>query len=239
MPDSDPDTCTKIRNTLSGRYDLAHDEISIGSRTFGVTRVDDTNALVDAIDPVEFAVDERLPYWAEIWASSIALAEWISEHAPGPGKEVLELGCGLGLPGIAAAATGARVTMTDYEDDALLFSRCNALENLDKQTVDARMRFVNLDWRDPNINHRYPLILGADIVYERKNFSALIALLRTTLAPTGLAVFSEPDRTVGSDFFRVASESGFHLERSARPARQHDRKVTVHIVVMRWKQEPT
>ena len=237
MTDPHSKNFESLRRDLASRYQLAHESVFVGQRRFDLTRVDDTNALVDAIDPATFAVDERLPYWAEIWASSIALAEWVTEMDPANGHQVLELGCGLGLPGIAAAAMGATVTLTDYEDDALLFSRCNALENLETKTVDATMRFVNLDWRKPNLDRQYSLVLGADIVYERKNFSALLSVVRAALKHDGIAVFSEPDRTVGGDFFTFAAQSGFRLERSTRLAAQQDRKVSVHIVTMTRTQQ--
>jgi predicted nicotinamide N-methyase len=222
-----------LREQLALRYDLADEHVTAAGRPYVITRVRDTNALVDAIDPATFAVDERLPYWAEVWASSIGLADWIGEHRPAAGTGILELGCGLGLPGIAAAAAGADVTLTDFEEDALLFSRHNALANLDRAIVDQRMRFKLLDWRTPELDREYDLVLGADITYERRSFAPLLDVLRRAVAPGGIAVFAEPDRTVGENFFQFAAGSGFSLERSKRTAPQQGRTIQVHIVVLR------
>ena len=121
---------------IGKRYDTRTETVTVGNRTLSIQSVRDTNALLDAIDPATFMEDERLPYWAELWPSAIALARWVSRYPGLEGKRVLELGCGLGLSGIAAAAAGARVTMTDYDEDALLFARFNAALNLPDDFVD-------------------------------------------------------------------------------------------------------
>src|SRR3954462_9377898 len=58
-----------------------------------------------------------VPYWARPWTSGLALAA-----APPARGRVLELGCGLGAPGIAAALAGAEVLATDASSDAVTFA---------------------------------------------------------------------------------------------------------------------
>ena len=205
-----------LREDLARRYDLVSHSITVAAKTFSLLAVRDTNRLVDAIDPAAFAADERLPYWAELWTSAIALAEWCLQTRWEPDTSVLELGCGLGLVGIAAAAAGACVTMTDYEEDALRFARCNAEANLPAEIVRDRVRFAHLDWRNPPLDTTYDIILGADIVYERRFFLPLLSLFDRLLSPdsgkqSSLVVLTEPDRTVGREFFRGAGLAGFHL----------------------------
>jgi len=64
-----------------------------------------------------FAKDEFLPYWAELWPSAMALARVVARR-PLTGRRVIELGCGLGLPALAAAAAGGRVLATDWAADS-------------------------------------------------------------------------------------------------------------------------
>src|SRR5215218_11367546 len=68
-----------------------------------------------------FAVDEFVPYWAELWPSAVALARVVARR-PLTGRRVLELGCGLGLPAIAAALGGGRVLATDWSPDAVVIT---------------------------------------------------------------------------------------------------------------------
>src|SRR5918998_6245873 len=59
-----------------------------------------------------------VPYWSVIWRSGVALARELDGMALG-GRRVVELGCGLGLPSIAAARGGATVLATDACAEAL------------------------------------------------------------------------------------------------------------------------
>ena len=76
----------------------------------------------DLISEEDFAVDERIPYWADCWPSARVLAEHIAGSCGG-GRRMLELGCGVGLVSLAAAAAGFDVLATDYYADALEFTR--------------------------------------------------------------------------------------------------------------------
>ncbi len=204
-----------LLESLSSRFDVVEKKIFVGGSTFKLLKVRDTNKLVDSIDPGIFSVDERLPYWADIWTSAIELARYCIEEADLNGKDVLELGCGLGLAGIAAAKRGANVIFSDYEDDALEFARCNAQTNLSAEIVNSSIRFINLDWRciDESLPQpqKFDMILAADVVYERRNFFPLIDVLQRFLKPTGIAVFTEPARTIGEQFFKLLREAGFSL----------------------------
>src|SRR5881397_3704618 len=66
-----------------------------------------------------------IPYWAEIWPASRAIARRLAAGERLDGRAVLDLGCGLGLAGIAAGLCGAEVTFVDRHPDALGFARRN------------------------------------------------------------------------------------------------------------------
>jgi predicted nicotinamide N-methyase len=94
------------------------------------------------------------------------------------GLEVVELGCGLGLPSLVAAARGARITATDWADAAVDLLRTNAARNRLEVAVERR------DWREP-WEARFDLALAADVLYERRNVEPLIDRLGE-LAPRSL-----------------------------------------------------
>ncbi|HUI09671.1 MAG TPA: methyltransferase type 12, partial [Bacteroidota bacterium] len=58
--------------SITARYDVVTEQIRAGSIAWSLLAVRDSNSLVDAITPAQFEEDERLPYWADLWASSIA-----------------------------------------------------------------------------------------------------------------------------------------------------------------------
>jgi predicted nicotinamide N-methyase len=133
----------------------------------------------DLIDEEAFDEDEFLPYWAELWPAARALAEALPDVE---GLRVVELGCGLGLPSLVAAAKGARVTATDWSPDAIELLRENAARN------DLELRAEVRDWRerwDERWDERFDLALAADVLYERRNVEPVLERLRE-LAPAAL-----------------------------------------------------
>ena len=70
-----------------------------------------------------------MPYWADLWPASRMLAKAILHEPWTPGTEALEIGCGLGLPGIVALSMGLKVTFSDYDACALRFAADNARLN--------------------------------------------------------------------------------------------------------------
>lgn len=174
------------------------DVVALGNgRDVLVGRPRDSDALLDedAFD----ARDEYLPYWAELWPSAISLSRVVARRTL-DGRRVLELGCGLGLPGLAAAVGGATVTLTDWAPEAVVATRDNAARN--GVEVEA---FV-CDWRSPEVlvaRAPWDLVLLADVLYEDRNADPLLALL-PQLAPEVL--LADPDRATAALFLDAAAE---------------------------------
>lgn len=223
---SDELSVEDLYNGIASMYDLEERRVAVGGAQFTLVQVRDTNKLLDEIPPDRFAVDERLPYWAELWTASIDLARYCLEEADLSGRRVLELGCGLGLAGIAAASAGAAVTMTDYDDEALRFARYNAMRNLPAEALP-RTHIRRLDWRADDAGDLFDVILGADVAYERKSFAPLLSVVRRSLHPRGWAVFTDPGREIGRDFFTFACASGFRGVQSTHRVLHAGREQTV------------
>lgn len=149
---------------------------------------------------------DDIPFWAELWSSARALAGWLWPQDL-RGLRVLELGCGVGLVGIAAALRGARVLQTDYAPEALALARDNALRN----GCPAIARKL-ADWRRfPDLG-RFDLILGADILYEPAVHADLVRVLDRHLAPRGRAVMADPGRRGAELFLAAAEASGWRWD---------------------------
>jgi predicted nicotinamide N-methyase len=131
------------------------------------------------LDEDAFARDEFLPYWAELWPAATALAVALPDVA---GLRVVELGCGLGLPSLVAAARGADVTASDWAEDAIELLRENAARN------GLALRAEVRDWREP-WPERFDVVIAADVLYERRNVEPLLERLRelAPIAYVGLA----------------------------------------------------
>ena len=144
------------------------------------------------IDEAEFEVEEYLPYWAELWPAGIALAAALPERLRG--LRVLELGCGLGIPSLVAAARGAEVLATDWSQEALDLLQANAARN------GLRVDVARVRWDEPErLEQPWKLVLAADVLYEHRNVPQLLALLDRLDAEVLLA---EPGRPPAQSFFR-------------------------------------
>ena len=112
---------------------------------FGLWVLDDPDATLDAITQEEFdRTDERMPYFATIWASAESLVAAVLEGPRLDGQRVLDLGCGLGACGFAAARHGARVTFFDWEPRALEVVAASASR---QRAPAGTFDFVVGDWR--------------------------------------------------------------------------------------------
>ena len=108
------------------------------------------------------------------------------------GSRVVELGCGLALPSIAAARAGASVLATDAEAEALALARRNATLN------QVQVETAQIRWSSPaELLERAPfdLVLAADVLYERAAVAHLLDLL-PRLAPR--ALLADPGRPAAS-----------------------------------------
>jgi predicted nicotinamide N-methyase len=146
--------------------------------------------------PVEWA--PVAPYWAVLWRSGLALARELDGEGL-RGRRVVELGCGLAVPSIAAARAGAHVLATDACDEALDLAGRNARAN------GVRIETAVVDWAAPGeLVHRGPfdLVLAADVLYERASVARLLSLL-PRLAPE--AWVADPGRPAAGAFLEEAS----------------------------------
>src|SRR5262245_5436989 len=96
--------------------DMVREEVYLDDRTFVLYRPKDSNRLMDhpAIHAA-FAKDEYMPYWVDPWPAARMLAKYLLHEVWRTDLCALEIGCGLGLPGIAALAQGIHVTFSDYD----------------------------------------------------------------------------------------------------------------------------
>jgi predicted nicotinamide N-methyase len=155
--------------------------------------------------------EQQLPYWATIWPSGIALADAVLEQRRQFAEQrVLELGSGLGVTATAALAAGAELYVTDYSPETLLLCRLNTLRNVKQQPHTLR-----INWRQPSraltalAQPRFPIILAADVLYEKRDVQPLLALIEQLLARDGVVWLAEPGRPPALHFVETALASGW------------------------------
>lgn len=197
----------QILRTLK-KYEIKETEFPIAQQVrLSIAEVEDAYALLDNLIEQEERMQRvtRFPYWAEVWPASLALARWFCKKglAP-PNSWTLELGCGLGLVGISLARLGWRIEATDYVEDALIFAAFNAQKN----GITGRHRVAYLDWSNP-VGQPVACIVGADVVYEKKNHPYINRVLRRLLLPGGQFYLSDPQRKAAQQFCQLLDKEGY------------------------------
>lgn len=169
---------------------IVREKVIVEDRTFLIARPEHSDRLLE--QPAVFVAheaDEYVPYWADLWPAARMLAKALLQESWTPGTEALEVGCGLGLPGIVALSCGFKVIFSDYDPCALHFAAENArLNGFDDFSS------MQLDWRQPPAGWQVPVILASDLVYELRNVPPLVAFIKQVLVPDGVCLLTDQDR---------------------------------------------
>ena len=197
--------------------DLVEHVVALAGRDLRLLAPRDSDAL---LDEEAFEHEEFLPYWAELWPSAIALARVLARR-PLTGRRVLELGCGLGLPAIAAALAGG----AGARDGLVARRRRHGGRNAARNDVALDTAVVRAGATAPaRLGPPWPLVLASDVLYEPRNVDALLALLPAVTAASGEVWLADPGRRPAARFL-AAAERAWRID-----AMPHDgpRHVTVH-----------
>lgn len=179
-----------LEAAFARKFETASETVTVGTAAFAreFTLFKPANA-DHLISEADYVMDERLPYWADLWPSARVLAGALLEMQ-GDGRTLLEMGCGLGLDTVAAMAAGFTVTATDYYEDAIHIARLNASRNLGREP---QVRMVN--WRAwPDAIGTFDVVMAADVLYEKEYATLVGDCIARALAPHGEAIIADPGR---------------------------------------------
>lgn len=220
----------KLRSRLDSQTELVESSVEVGDENYRIFHPAAADAL---IDEAEFDFDERLPYWAELWPSAIALARYLAGQ-PLSGRRMVELGCGVGLPTVVALKREAEVLATDHYDAALDFVSYNARIN-----TGLEPRTMLLDWHAPPavpLTARlggFDPVIAADVLYERRNVHSLAAMIPGLLAPEGEVLIADPRRKDTPVFLKEMEAKGFRHTTESVIVEQGGREIEVVLHTLR------
>ncbi|CAJ1435790.1 unnamed protein product, partial [Effrenium voratum] len=107
-----------------------------------------------------------------------------------PPRRALELGAGVGLPGLwLASGSPARVVLSDCQPGVLRL----LAENVELNDLQGRAVAQRLRWGE-EVEDSFDLVLGSDILYDASAASGLFATAAAAMAPEGRFVLANTIR---------------------------------------------
>lgn len=144
------------------------------------------------------------PYWGLLWAAAPQTAELLVRGAP-KWQSALELGCGIGLAGIAALSTGRAVTFSDQSAAAVAMAIRNAARNGYPESSG-----LVFSWEEPP-DQQFDFLFGSDILYDRRGHEPLLRTLSATLAAGGRIWIGDAGRANAPLFVERAEQLGWRV----------------------------
>ncbi len=206
------------------RYPTEAAEITVSGRKFQILLPRD---LDDFINPAD--IFDGFPLWAKLWKASWILADYLAKMPVNTDKQILEIGGGLGLVSMVACSFGHRITLTEYNQDALAFAQANAYLN-----NCAHMPIVQLDWKRPNLATDFDTIVASEVVYRKDDFAPLLNLFQSCLKPDGQIVLTSEMRKISGEFFNFLLPF-FEVKVAKKMLRSEDENTMVTLFQLRPK----
>lgn len=220
----------EILQQIRLKYNIETQPLRLGGRELQILQLTDFESYLEKLIETESLGAMDLPYWAKLWEASFVLAYFLGKQPVVPWQRMLEIGAGMGIVGLYASLCGHRVTITDIEEDALLFARANVLANGSSAEVRA------LDWNAPLAEEPYEVIFGSEVIYDRKSYPVLVEFLRKALAPHGTIFLAKSTSLHAPKFFEELTKY-FKFKHTVQTIRSGDEHLQVSLYAIRFKND--
>lgn len=181
---------------------------SIAGHQFTIEFPASQDCLLDcALESEESGSENADPYWGVVWDAAPKTAAVVLRHAWKTPLDVLDLGCGIGLVGIAALRAGHRVTFSDHASVAVATAISNAALNGFPGAPG-----LIFDWRQPP-DSVFDFVVASDVLYEVSSHASLLATLHKMLSQNGVAWIGDSGRANSFHFEALAARDGWELQR--------------------------
>ncbi|NOX24901.1 MAG: methyltransferase domain-containing protein [Deltaproteobacteria bacterium] len=173
-----PEKAAKLLRKIRRNYKVDFEPLVMGDIKLQLLQVQDLENILQGRDP--FANISDFPFWIKLWEAAIILAEVTASLEPAAaGPRLLELGAGIGAPGLVAAARGFDVTLTDYEQVIMNFQQVSAAAS------GLKPKFALLDWTKSTDMAPFDTIIGAEILFRQDLLEPLLRIFKKLLKPGG------------------------------------------------------
>lgn len=200
----------------------------IGAMDLKLAQIDRVDDMVYEVYPGAVTTHGDAPVWMITWPAAFGMAEYLLLNERVKDVRVLELGCGTAAPGIALSRAGAKVTCTDYDPLALQMASYNAKLNGCK-SLETRL----LDWHIPDLEGKFDLVVGSEVVYFKKSFDPLLSVLKRYTTPRGRVILSDQLRPQMGEFLKMCTKEGFSFRALYQTVYLPDHNQPIRITIAR------
>jgi predicted nicotinamide N-methyase len=180
-------------------------EFTLGDHQLHILLPAQPDEFLEQLEQTTVTAQEVDPYWAELWPASLPMARLIHASSWAPNEKAIELGCGIGVVGLAALLAGLDVTFTDRVELAV----ATAVENAHRNGFTGARGLV-LDWAQPP-QQQYPIIIASDVLYDRELHSPLLGAIKALLADGGECWIGDPGRSATNAFLDQIASTDFKM----------------------------
>lgn len=223
-----PEAELLIYNRIRKKYRLTFDRLRYGEKQIRLLKIADLEEFLEGKDP--FADVSEFPFWIRLWDAAMILAYVLGSQSNTSGRRLLELGAGLGAPGLAAASAGFDVTISDYEDIIMDFQKVSAAAS----GLNG-IHFSHLDWLNPPQMEPFDVLAGAEILFRDEFFQPLLNIFNTCLKPDGVIYLAHDAKRQSLPKFLKLAQNDFDIGLKEQVIKRDGKKVTILINRLRPK----
>ncbi|RMX62165.1 hypothetical protein DD238_003602 [Peronospora effusa] len=170
---------------------------------------------------------EKQGQQAKVWDCALVLAKFLANDTYFPhdfftNKRVIELGCGIGVPGLAAAALGAKEVILTDMPMAIPWIQANIEQNQMLGLIAGNVVAQGLMWgkQEALALQHFDIILCSDLVYGQRDISLMLVQTIVQLAhPNTLVIVAHEARFAGDrghSFFALLCKHHFQVDQVPR-----------------------
>lgn len=192
-----------------GKFRIAFEPLRVGSTELSFLQITNMASYLESLAAKTHGGEGvELPLWAKIWPTALLASVFVQKIPPRPESRMLEIGTGVGVVGLFAAAAGHRVLLTDINPESLLFTRINAVKN---ELAD-HAEVASADFTRDRLGEKFGLIVGCEVLYRQEAQMPLLDFLKAHIQPgPDSEIILAVDQTRSAPaFFREASKD-FHV----------------------------
>lgn len=196
----------KTLEKIKTKFEIEFEPLEIDDKTYKILNIQNMPSHLDRL-LASNAIQEPLrdlPLWAKAWPGALILGRFLRKFEP-QGKNLLELGAGMGILSIVASAYGFQsITCSDISQDAMDFARANILAN----DLDHIIQTRQLDIKNDNLpaDKKFDLIVASELLYLDELHRPILKFLAKHLAPAGKALFCTDLARKKPHFAKLAKE---------------------------------